>query len=171
MMLWGLPQDDPKPASSGILTGRSITMTTETPDPVNPDGPYRERLSAERFEKSLRVVINSVVFRSSGQDLTTTGTYTEMATRLTRTAGPGRPGHPRPRQTLTAAAPTTTADDHGVGRRFLGVHRAPPSGGGCAVCRFVSGGSYGEQSSAFKGEGGALWRISFGTPSSASIST
>ncbi|WP_313904683.1 hypothetical protein [Streptomyces sp. SLBN-118] len=84
MMLWGLPQDDPKPTSTGILTGRSITTTTETPDPVNPDGPFRERLlSTERFEKSLQVVINSVVFRSSGQNLTTTGTYTEMATRLT----------------------------------------------------------------------------------------
>ncbi|WSY72033.1 pentapeptide repeat-containing protein [Streptomyces sp. NBC_00885] len=84
MMLWGLPQGDPKPTSTGTLTGRSITTTTETPDPVNPDGPFRERLlSTERFEKSLRVVINSVVFRSSGQDLTTTGTYTEMATRLT----------------------------------------------------------------------------------------
>lgn len=84
MMLWGLPQDDPKPTSTGALTGRSITMTTKTPDPVNPDGPYRDRLlSTERFEQSLRIVINSVVFRSSGQDLTTTGTYTEMATRLT----------------------------------------------------------------------------------------
>ncbi|GAA0990895.1 hypothetical protein GCM10009576_067160 [Streptomyces rhizosphaericus] len=33
--------------------------------------------------QSLRVVVNSVVFRSSGQDLTTTGTYTEMASRPT----------------------------------------------------------------------------------------
>lgn len=35
-------------------------------------------MSKERFEKSLRVVVNSVIFRSSGQDLT----YTEMASRL-----------------------------------------------------------------------------------------
>ncbi|MFD0448956.1 hypothetical protein [Streptomyces rhizosphaericus] len=28
-------------------------------------------------------MVNSVVFRSSGQDLTTTGTYTEMASRPT----------------------------------------------------------------------------------------
>jgi hypothetical protein len=41
-----------------------------------------ERVTAERFEKALRVVINSVAFRSSGQDLTTVGTYTEMASRL-----------------------------------------------------------------------------------------
>ncbi|MFF7205637.1 pentapeptide repeat-containing protein [Streptomyces sp. NPDC008141] len=82
MMLWGLPKDDPKPESTGTVTGRSITLRTDTPDPANPDGPYRKRLTTERFDKSLRVVINSVVFRSSGQGLTTTGTYTEMASRL-----------------------------------------------------------------------------------------
>ncbi|MGW7008495.1 pentapeptide repeat-containing protein [Streptomyces sp. NPDC054933] len=83
MTLWGLPQYDPKPASTGTLTGtRIITITTVTPAPVNPNGPYDGRLSAERFDKSLRVVINSVVFRSSGQDLTTVGTYVEMASRF-----------------------------------------------------------------------------------------
>lgn len=82
MMLWGLPKDDPKPESTGTLTGRSITLRTDTPDPANPDEPYRKRLTSERFDKSLRVVINSVVFRSSGQGLTTIGTYTEMASRL-----------------------------------------------------------------------------------------
>ncbi|MFC9483628.1 pentapeptide repeat-containing protein [Streptomyces griseus] len=86
MMLWGLPKDDPKLRSTGTLTGRSLTLTTDRPEPVNPDGPYHERLSTKRFEKSLRVVINSVVFRSSGQDLTTVGTYTEMASRLAEPA-------------------------------------------------------------------------------------
>lgn len=83
MMLWGLPQHDPKPAGLGTFTGpHRIAIATVTPDPVNPHGPYHERLSAERFEKSLRLVINSVVFRSSGQNLTTVGTYSEMAARL-----------------------------------------------------------------------------------------
>ncbi|MFE7112213.1 hypothetical protein ACFU98_38965 [Streptomyces sp. NPDC057575] len=82
MMLWGLPAHDPEPVSTGTLTGRHITLTTETPDLVNPTGPLHNRLSTDRFEKSLRVVVNSVIFRSSGQDLTTTGTYTEMASRL-----------------------------------------------------------------------------------------
>ncbi len=82
MMLWGLPKDDPQPKSIGTLGGQHTTMTTDTRDPVNPDGPYRERLSADRFEKSLRVVINSVAFRPSGQNLTVTGTYAEMASRL-----------------------------------------------------------------------------------------
>lgn len=58
-------------------------MITDSPDPVNPAGPLDERITTERFEKSLRVVINSVVFRSSGQDLTTFGTYTEMVSRIT----------------------------------------------------------------------------------------
>ncbi|GAB3644774.1 pentapeptide repeat-containing protein [Streptomyces sparsus] len=84
MMLWGLPANDPKPTTTGrqVATGQEIVLTTDTLAPVNPTGPLAERVSSERFEKSLRVVINSVVFRSSGQDLTTTGTYTEMASRL-----------------------------------------------------------------------------------------
>ncbi|MFG2895011.1 pentapeptide repeat-containing protein [Streptomyces sp. NPDC048248] len=86
MMLWGLPQGEGKSTSTGTLTGRSITMTSGTPAPVNPDEPYLDRLSSKRFERSLRVVVNSVIFRSSGQDLTTAGTYTEMLSRLTEPA-------------------------------------------------------------------------------------
>ncbi|WP_315975417.1 pentapeptide repeat-containing protein [Streptomyces nigrescens] len=84
MMLWGLPQHDLKPTSTATSTGSGRFVITAVPSaPVNPRGPYGERLSVDRFEKSLRVVINSVVFRSSGQDLTTFGTYAEMASRLT----------------------------------------------------------------------------------------
>ncbi|WP_318839622.1 pentapeptide repeat-containing protein [Streptomyces arboris] len=86
MMLWGIPKDAPKPTSAGTLAGHHITVITDTPDPVNPTGSWRERLSSERFEKSLQVVINSVVFRSSGHDLTTAGTYAEMASRFTEPA-------------------------------------------------------------------------------------
>ncbi|MBA4863866.1 pentapeptide repeat-containing protein [Streptomyces sp. PSKA54] len=83
MMLWGLPQDDPRSIGIGVITDRSITMTMDTPDPVNPTEPWHERLSTDRFEGSLRVVINSVIFRASGQNLTTAGTYIEMASRIT----------------------------------------------------------------------------------------
>ncbi|MGA5270287.1 pentapeptide repeat-containing protein [Streptomyces lydicamycinicus] len=83
MMLWGLPKGDPQPESAGTLTGHRISLTTDTPDPVNPDTPLAQRMTSQRFEKALRVVINSVVFRSSGQDLTTFGTYAEMVSRLT----------------------------------------------------------------------------------------
>lgn len=82
MMLWGLPQDDPDLESKGRIDGRSVTLTTKKPDPANPEGPYRRRLSTARFEKSLRVVANSVIFRASGQDLTAAGTYVEMTARL-----------------------------------------------------------------------------------------
>ncbi|MCT2589654.1 pentapeptide repeat-containing protein [Streptomyces sp. N2-109] len=83
MMLWGIPKDVPKPATTGHLTEQDISLTTDNAAPVNPSGPLRTRLTSERWEKSLRIVVNSVVFRSSGQDLTTTGIYTEMACRLT----------------------------------------------------------------------------------------
>ncbi|MFF9799524.1 pentapeptide repeat-containing protein [Streptomyces rochei] len=82
LMLWGIPSDDPKPVSSGSVTGDSVRLVTDSPDPVNPSGPLHSRLSTDRFEKGLRVVINSVIFRSSGQNLTTAGTYIEMASRL-----------------------------------------------------------------------------------------
>ncbi|MEW2315208.1 pentapeptide repeat-containing protein [Streptomyces bauhiniae] len=82
LMLWGIPEDDPKPVSSGHVRGADVRLVTETPDPVNPHGPLNDRLSSDRFEKGLRVVINSVIFRSSDQDLTTAGTYIEMASRL-----------------------------------------------------------------------------------------
>lgn len=84
MVLWGLPVDDPKPQTTGrqVGVGQDLTLTTDTPDPRNPTGPLSERVTTDRFEKGLRVVINSVVFRSSGQDLTTAGTYTEMTSRV-----------------------------------------------------------------------------------------
>ncbi|MGK5448832.1 pentapeptide repeat-containing protein [Streptomyces radiopugnans] len=84
LLLWGLPADDPKPTTTGrqAAAGQEVTWTTDTPDPRNPTGPLTGRITTERFEKALRVVINSVAFRSSGQELTTTGTYTEMASRL-----------------------------------------------------------------------------------------
>ncbi|MFJ8775341.1 pentapeptide repeat-containing protein [Streptomyces microflavus] len=82
MMLWGLPQSEPKSGTTGSLTGQSIVLVTDKPAPRNPSGSLGSRLSSDRWEKSLRVVVNSGVFRSSGQDLTTAGTYTEMVSRL-----------------------------------------------------------------------------------------
>ncbi|MFD7001672.1 hypothetical protein ACFWA5_36840 [Streptomyces mirabilis] len=49
-------------------------------DPHNPTG---NRFTGERFEKALKVTLNSVVFRSADQELTTAGTYIEMTSRLT----------------------------------------------------------------------------------------
>ncbi|MFF4058483.1 pentapeptide repeat-containing protein [Streptomyces sp. NPDC001668] len=83
MMLWGLAVNDPKSVSTGKVTGQDIQLTTDTPDPANPIGPLQERISGERFEKGLRVVINAVVFHSSDQHVTTAGTYIETLSRLT----------------------------------------------------------------------------------------
>ncbi|MFF3578055.1 hypothetical protein [Streptomyces mirabilis] len=49
----------------------------------DPHGPTGNRFTGERFEKALKVTLNSVVFRSADQELTTAGTYIEMASRFT----------------------------------------------------------------------------------------
>ncbi|MFD8440745.1 hypothetical protein ACFV2I_37585 [Streptomyces microflavus] len=84
MVLWGLPTNQPQSQTTGqqVRVGQGLKLTTSTPDPRNPIGPLSERVTTERFERAVRVVINSVVFRSSGQELTTVGTYTEMSSRL-----------------------------------------------------------------------------------------
>ncbi|MFJ5212798.1 hypothetical protein [Streptomyces nigra] len=82
MMAFGIAQDDPKQTATGTVPagGGKVTFEIEKDDPQNPTG---DRFTGERFEKALNITLNSVVFRSSGQDLTTAGTYIEMASRLT----------------------------------------------------------------------------------------
>lgn len=82
LMGLGLPKDDPPQEATGKVPagGSTVTFKIEKDDPQNPTG---DRFTGERFDKALNVTLNSVVFRSSGQDLTTTGTYTEMASRVT----------------------------------------------------------------------------------------
>ncbi|MGH1553539.1 hypothetical protein ACRAWF_20865 [Streptomyces sp. L7] len=62
MMLWGLPKDVPTTGTGGRSTVQSVSQASGTTDPVDPDGPLARRMTSERFEKSVRVVINSVVF-------------------------------------------------------------------------------------------------------------
>ncbi|MEV5899924.1 pentapeptide repeat-containing protein [Streptomyces sp. NPDC052127] len=82
LMGFGLPKDDPKQEATGTVPpgGGKVTFEIDKADPQNPTD---ERFTGERFEKALNITLNSVVFHSSGQDLTTTGTYIEMASRLT----------------------------------------------------------------------------------------
>ncbi|MFE7212477.1 pentapeptide repeat-containing protein [Streptomyces sp. NPDC057611] len=77
----GLPQDDPKQKATGIVPpgGGKVTFEIDKNDPQNPT---ENRWTGKRFEKALNITLNSVVFRSSGQDLTTAGTYIEMTSRL-----------------------------------------------------------------------------------------
>ncbi|MER6619517.1 pentapeptide repeat-containing protein [Streptomyces sp. NPDC000931] len=81
MMGFGLPQEPPKQVASGILSpgGGKVTFEIDKGDPRNPTS---DRFTSERFEKALSTTLNSVVFRSSGQDLTTAGGYIEMASRF-----------------------------------------------------------------------------------------
>ncbi|MFC7900255.1 hypothetical protein ACFUV1_08875 [Streptomyces griseoincarnatus] len=81
LMAFGLPARDPEPATTGPLTGSKISLNTSTPDPALHSG-WSQRWSWARAEKATRVAVNSVVFRSSGQNLTTVGTYIEMTSRL-----------------------------------------------------------------------------------------
>ncbi|MGA5559234.1 pentapeptide repeat-containing protein [Streptomyces lavendulocolor] len=82
LMAFGLAQDTPKQTATGTVPagGGKVTFEIDKDDPQNPTG---NRFTRERFEKALNVTLNSVVFRSSGQDLTTAGTYIEMTSRLT----------------------------------------------------------------------------------------
>jgi hypothetical protein len=81
LMGLGLPKEDPKQEATGTVppSGGKITFEIEKDNPQNPTG---DRWTGKRFEKSLNITLNSVVFRSSGQDLTTAGTYIEMTSRL-----------------------------------------------------------------------------------------
>ncbi|MFX4293568.1 pentapeptide repeat-containing protein [Streptomyces bohaiensis] len=81
LMGFGLPVQDVAPATTGTVQGEKVDLTTKNPDPVL-NSAMTERASWDRAEKATRVAVNSVVFRSSGQNLTTAGTYIEMASRL-----------------------------------------------------------------------------------------
>ncbi|MGW4359614.1 pentapeptide repeat-containing protein [Streptomyces californicus] len=81
LMGLGLPNHDPDPATTGTLHGSKVSLHTSAPDPTLRGG-WTERFTAARAEKATRVAINSVVFRSTGQNLTTAGTYIEMTSRL-----------------------------------------------------------------------------------------
>ncbi|MEU9190316.1 pentapeptide repeat-containing protein [Streptomyces sp. NPDC048484] len=83
MMLWGLPTEDPKPKVTGTLpaAGQTVNLTVDNGDPTL-TGITHDHLTGKRAEKAVRVVLNSVVFRSSGQNLTTAGTYIEMTSRF-----------------------------------------------------------------------------------------
>ncbi|MFK0154075.1 pentapeptide repeat-containing protein [Streptomyces sp. NPDC090493] len=81
LMGFGLPQRSPAQEATGTVPagGGRVTFTLDKDDPQNPTG---NRFTGKRFDQALTVTLNSVIFRSSGTDLTTTGTYTEMASRL-----------------------------------------------------------------------------------------
>ncbi|WP_327749994.1 pentapeptide repeat-containing protein [Streptomyces europaeiscabiei] len=83
LVLVGLPNSDPKMRATGVQPppGRQVDLTIVTSEPLL-TGSLANRITWARAEKASRVVVNSVIFRSSGQNLTTSGTYIEMTSRL-----------------------------------------------------------------------------------------
>ncbi|GAA0448520.1 pentapeptide repeat-containing protein [Streptomyces olivaceiscleroticus] len=81
LMGFGLPQASPHEHATGRVPpgGGKVTFDIERDAPRNP---RENRVTRLRFEKAVNVTLNSVVFRSSGQDLTTAGTYIEMISRI-----------------------------------------------------------------------------------------
>ncbi|MFI9000045.1 pentapeptide repeat-containing protein [Streptomyces sp. NPDC053541] len=81
LMAFGLPASSPKQEVTGVVPpgGGSVTFTIDKQDPKNPT---KDRFTSKRFDKALSITLNSVVFRSSGQDLTTAGAYIEMTSRI-----------------------------------------------------------------------------------------
>ncbi|MFC9595992.1 pentapeptide repeat-containing protein [Streptomyces sp. NPDC056944] len=81
LMAFGLPAVSPKQEATGTVpaNGGSVTLVIDKQDPKNP---AKDRFTSKRFDKAFGVTLNSVVFRSSGQDLTTAGTYIEMTSRI-----------------------------------------------------------------------------------------
>lgn len=84
MMLWGLPNPTPRQTATGTMpaSGRSIHLVIDKGD-ARLTGPLGQRWTTQRAQGASRVVLNSVIFRSSGQDLTTAGTWIEMFSRFT----------------------------------------------------------------------------------------
>ncbi|WP_162467253.1 pentapeptide repeat-containing protein [Streptomyces cavernae] len=83
MVLWGLPDPTPKQTATGTMPSPSnrIHLVLDKADPTL-SGPLSQRWTLKRAEKAGHVVLNSVVFRSSDQDLTTAGTWIEMFSRF-----------------------------------------------------------------------------------------
>jgi hypothetical protein len=79
LMFWGIPTRDPQSQTIGTITGGNhITLHTAAQEPAV-TGPWQHRFTTARLDKATRIVVNSVVFRSADQRLTTAGTYTERS--------------------------------------------------------------------------------------------
>ncbi|MFJ9460810.1 pentapeptide repeat-containing protein [Kitasatospora sp. NPDC101447] len=79
LMAFGLPPA-PGPTQQSTLTVRPIGLSTA---PVDPSGAAPSSwLTLPRFERGTRTALNSAVFRSAGEGLTTIGTYIEMVSRF-----------------------------------------------------------------------------------------
>jgi hypothetical protein len=83
MMTIGLPDNQLNPQIAGTMAapGRNVMLTESTPDPAL-TLPLVQRFTAHRADQAALVVVNSVIFRSAGTDLTGSGTWIEIASRI-----------------------------------------------------------------------------------------
>jgi uncharacterized protein YjbI with pentapeptide repeats len=83
MMAVGLPDNqlDPRITGAAPAPGQQLVLTQSTPDPVL-TVPFRQRFSRTRADQAGLVVVNSVIFRSTGTTLTGPGTWIEIASRI-----------------------------------------------------------------------------------------
>lgn len=83
LMQWGLPAAPPSARMVGQMSayGGEVVLVPDTSGRALPHDRWT-RWTAARLERAGRVVVNSVVFRSSGQDLTQQGVWIEMGSRL-----------------------------------------------------------------------------------------
>ncbi|MFF0448490.1 pentapeptide repeat-containing protein [Streptomyces sp. NPDC004609] len=82
IMGFGLPDETPRQEIRRVASGSGTVTVLDKPDP-RLTKPFADRFTGKRFDKALSVTLNSVVFRTSGQDLTTAGGYVEMVSRFT----------------------------------------------------------------------------------------
>ncbi|MFI6288238.1 pentapeptide repeat-containing protein [Streptomyces sp. NPDC051018] len=82
LMGFGLPDGTPRQEIRRVGSGSGTIAVLDRPSP-RLTKPFADRFTGERFDKALSVTLNSVVFRTSGQDLTTAGGYVEMVSRFT----------------------------------------------------------------------------------------
>ena len=78
MLGFGLPDTpaQPYPRGAGVIGKQHPQLHAD----------FNDRFTATRTERAADVVVNSVVFRSSGESLTTVGRYIERASRFTEPA-------------------------------------------------------------------------------------
>ncbi|MER7672482.1 pentapeptide repeat-containing protein [Kitasatospora sp. NPDC096128] len=79
LMAGGLPTHAPLPNATGTLAGSTIALQANQPDLSITGG----RWTLQRAGRAAQVAVNSVVFRTSGQNLTPAGTAIELASRIT----------------------------------------------------------------------------------------
>lgn len=83
MMTIGLPDNQLNPQITGTqpAPGDHVELTQSTPDPAL-TLPLAQRFTADRADKAALVVVNSVIFRSTGATLTGPGTWIEIISRI-----------------------------------------------------------------------------------------